>query len=235
LKERYQAGSSPLREALSRLTADGLVTAEGQKGFRVAGVSLREFFDVARMRLRLEVQAFADAIRWGGHEWEVDIIAGHHRLRQVLAAVETSEQAYADHWEVTHRAFHFALIRGCGSSWTLHFLEKLYDQMERYRRVFVRYHAIPSNLLAEHSRLMEAAIARDAETALSLMREHVLMAAELTDRDMRAGGVADLEQVPVSIRSFLADDLPPPSAADVSAARSRRPPAARRSGLVRTP
>lgn len=213
LKERYDAGSSPLREALARLAAEGLVTSEGQKGFRVATVSLREFYDVARQRLRLETQAIGEALRWGGHEWEVDVIANLHRLRLVLAEVVTDEQAYADHWEATHRAFHFALLRGCGSPWLLHFCACIYDQMERYRRVFVRYRAIPENLLAEHTRMTDAAIARDQTAMAAMVREHVLRAAELTERDMRAAGVHDAALVPQGIRAFLEEDSPPPGSA----------------------
>ena len=43
LKERYQVGVTPLREALYRLSASLLVEAEDQRGFRVADISLQHF------------------------------------------------------------------------------------------------------------------------------------------------------------------------------------------------
>ena len=219
LKERYQAGSSPLREALSHLAAEGLVSAEGQKGFRVAAVSLREFLDVCRLRLRLELQALHDAIRWGDAEWEVEIAARWHRLR--LALAEAGDGGYADRWEASHRGFHFALLQGCRSPWLLGFIERLYDQHGRYRRVFVAYQAIPPDLMAEHGRMVDAALARDRDTAAGLLREHILRAAELTERDIRTAGIADAALVPEGFRRLLEEDAPPPPLSVPEARRAR--------------
>ena len=203
LKERYDAGSSPVREALSHLTADGLVNAESQKGFRVAEVSLPEFVDIARQRLRLESLALLDAIRFGGVDWEVEIVARYHRLRHSIGESAKGEEAYADHWEMSHRAFHFALLDGCGQPWLLSFCERLYDQMERYRRAFVAYRQIPKDLLEEHGEIMNAVLARDTARALMLVREHILRATELTERDLRAQGIMGADSVPVGIRQLL--------------------------------
>jgi DNA-binding GntR family transcriptional regulator len=46
LRERYGVGASTLREALTRLVGDALVTSEEQRGFRVAEVSLDDFADL---------------------------------------------------------------------------------------------------------------------------------------------------------------------------------------------
>lgn len=217
LKERYGVGSSPLREALSHLAAEGLVRAESQKGFRVADVSLREFVDLSRQRLRLESRALADSIRWGDVDWEVEIVSRYHRLRHALARQTPGEKDYADDWEASHRAFHFALIDGCGSPWLISFCEKLYDQMERYRRVFVSYRDIASDLLEAHEALKTAAIARDTTTALALLGEHVMRASELTERDMRAQGIWDADSVPGDLRRLLSEELLPERRAEQGA------------------
>ena len=51
LSERYGMGFSPLREALNRLQAERLVTAESLRGFRVAPLSLDELHDTVSLRI----------------------------------------------------------------------------------------------------------------------------------------------------------------------------------------
>ena len=46
LRERYDAGFSPLRELLSRLAEEGLVIGEDQRGFRVAPLTVEDFIDL---------------------------------------------------------------------------------------------------------------------------------------------------------------------------------------------
>ena len=53
LKQSYQVGATPLREALYRLTADGFVAVQGQRGFRVADMSLEELEDITNLRVAL--------------------------------------------------------------------------------------------------------------------------------------------------------------------------------------
>ena len=69
LRLAYGVGISPLREALTRLVGDRLVTVEGQRGFRVAPVSLAELQDVMRLRAYLEAMALRAAIERGDGAW----------------------------------------------------------------------------------------------------------------------------------------------------------------------
>src|ERR1700740_254444 len=50
LRDRYEIGGSPLREALARLTAEGLVFQQEQKGFRVSAVSAGDLIELTRTR-----------------------------------------------------------------------------------------------------------------------------------------------------------------------------------------
>ncbi len=189
IKQQYGIGSSPMREALSHLAADGLVRAEGQKGFRVVPVSIGELADIARLRLTLEIQAVLESLRLATIEWEVGVVAEFHRLQHALDSYAKNPAGYADQWETSHRAFHFALMGGCKSPWLLHFCDRLYDQTERYRRLFTSYEAIPRPLISSHKALMDAAVARDAATVEGLLRRHIVFAARQTLADMKKHGV----------------------------------------------
>ena len=54
MREGYGVGIGTLREILSRLSAEGLVLAEGQRGFEVPPVTARELRELAELRLLLE-------------------------------------------------------------------------------------------------------------------------------------------------------------------------------------
>jgi DNA-binding GntR family transcriptional regulator len=58
LKDQYEVGAGTLREALSLLVSDALVTSEGQRGFRVAPISVADLEDLTNTRVMLETEAF---------------------------------------------------------------------------------------------------------------------------------------------------------------------------------
>src|SRR5690606_7246015 len=70
LKIRYGASISTLREILNRLTSDGLVVAEGQRGFVVAPMSPADLREVAALRQLLECQALELSLGAGDIDWE---------------------------------------------------------------------------------------------------------------------------------------------------------------------
>ncbi len=73
LKDQYEVGAGTLREALSLLVSDALVTSEGQRGFRVAPISLADLEDVTNTRVMLETEALRQSIRHGDAQWETTL------------------------------------------------------------------------------------------------------------------------------------------------------------------
>lgn len=171
LRLAYGVGISPLREALTRLVGDRLVTVEGQRGFRVAPVSLAELQDVMRLRADLEAMALRAAIDRGDVAWEETIRTAFEALADAPAPGGDPEA-----WEARHAAFHRALVGACGSPWLQHFRGVLEDQSIRYRRLRARADTesgIRRDNLREHQDLMTAVLARDAAAAEALMRAHL--------------------------------------------------------------
>ena len=116
LRETYGISISPLREALSRLIATGLVTAEGQRGFRVAEMSSENLIDITKTRIWVEDMALRSAILAGDRRWEAEIIAATHRLGDGPNVRKVgSSYALDDDWEINHRRFHNALVSACTS------------------------------------------------------------------------------------------------------------------------
>src|SRR3546814_369960 len=69
LKQDLKIGFTPLREALMRLSSEGLVLAEEQRGFRVAPATLADLEDIMTSRAEIEALALQRAIRLGGDDW----------------------------------------------------------------------------------------------------------------------------------------------------------------------
>jgi GntR family carbon starvation induced transcriptional regulator len=90
LRTAYGLGATPLREALSKLSSLELVTAEGQRGFRVAPVSIANLLDITKTRAWVEGAALRVAIANGDRHWESQIMAAAHRLRIPTIATSRS-------------------------------------------------------------------------------------------------------------------------------------------------
>lgn len=182
LGKLYKVGVSPLREALFQVAAQGLVVAEDHKGFFVAPIHLDEMMDVSNLRANLETYALSGSIRDGREDWEVDLIAAFHRLKRagISVSVNKEDDDQRTEWEDRHRDFHYALCKGCGSPWLLHFFSELYDQMERYRRYFWKYAERAVAADSEHEAIMKAALDRDEKRATELLQAHFRRQAKLT-------------------------------------------------------
>ena len=171
LRQRYNIGLSPLREALSRVALEGLAVAEGQRGFFVAPATRGELHDIADLRTSLSMMALERSIRFGGDEWENSVVTTYYQLHKLETQTKRDPDSYRDEWERRNRDFHQALESGCGSPWLLHFCDILYDQHERYRRRFVVYTDIDAAIAEEHRQIMELALARDLR-ACEVLKAH---------------------------------------------------------------
>ena len=177
LRDRYGVGNSPIREALNRLSADGLVMREDQKGFRVATVSRDELAELVKTRCLLEDVALRESIAEGGMDWEENVVLAFHRLSRVYRSSGGKAYEIDPEWERLHRAFHMSLIASCGSRWLCQFCEQLMDQADRYRHLAIVVSYPKRNELSrdeamEHEAIKEAVVGRDADEATRLLCAH---------------------------------------------------------------
>jgi DNA-binding GntR family transcriptional regulator len=173
LKDVYQVGAGTLREALSLLLSDALVTAEGQRGFRVAPISLADLEDVTNTRVMLETEALRQSIRNGTTQWESTLTTCYELLTQAEGALDTPQPEL---WEQRNKAFHEALIAGYTSSWSKYFLAILYRHGERYRNINWRLtaaHASGRDVHLEHEAIFRAAINRQEARAALALEAHI--------------------------------------------------------------
>jgi len=197
LTARFAVGWTPLREALSRLEAEGLVTSELHKGFRVAPVRAEDVRDLQHARGLVEGELIALSIRDGDAAWEARVVAAHHLLALAPPLAAGAAPADVALWEGRHEAFHAALCDGARAP-TLHrFADALRDAIHRHQRVILMRappHPGVATALAEatalshHTALMDAVLGRDGAGARRLLDEHIGFTLAVYEAIGRAGG-----------------------------------------------
>lgn len=172
LRDMLEIGASPLREALSRLTSEGLVVLEGQRGFRVAAISLDELKDVSRIRKLLEGEAVRIAVQNGDEAWEAAIVSAFYRLEKAEMRMASGEGDFSE-LERRNRDFHNAIVAAAKSPWLERLRGLVYDQHERYRRLSKSQTGRERDVQREHREILEAVLARDVEAAVDASCRHI--------------------------------------------------------------
>jgi DNA-binding GntR family transcriptional regulator len=173
LAREFNAGRTPLREALRMLQHEGLVVSEPKRRVRIAGLSGDDAEELYIMRISLE----AVAIRI-----TVPTLSSNE-----LAEIE-GIMAQMDHFmrmddrvgfAVPHRRFHHLLLAAAGPR-TTESVAQLFDHAERYRLRFgANNRDIWEQRRAEHRRILEAVLEGDADLAAERLVEHYLHTALL--------------------------------------------------------
>jgi DNA-binding GntR family transcriptional regulator len=173
---------------LNRLSRDGLVTHSEQRGFFVAPFSSDQLDELTKTRSWLNEIGLRESIKRGDDAWEERVVLAYHRLAKLPRHERGPSGQVTDAWESAHREFHASLVAGCGSAWLTRYCEQLFDAAERYRNLS---RLLPNKLSTrskdEHRAIMEAAVARDALTAVKLLNEHFERTARLVRSALRVG------------------------------------------------
>ena len=174
-----KGSAGAVREALSRLTAEGLVLAIPQKGFVVAPISIGDLSDLTEVRIEIETRCLRRSIARGDIAWEGRVISTHHQLsRTPMVSPDNKDQMNPD-WTRLHSEFHDAIISECDSDWWLKLRNHMFLQAERYRQLGIPYSNIERDIEEEHRDIMEAVVARDQDRAIELLSNHIQRTADI--------------------------------------------------------
>jgi GntR family transcriptional regulator, carbon starvation induced regulator len=181
MREDYGVSVTTLREILSRLSAEGLVVAEGRRGFEVAPVSAGDLRGFAELRLLLESHAIDQSFARGDMEWEGRVVSAHHKLAATERKMSTKK---ANHqlWMRYDGEFHRALISNCGSRPLMEAHSFVFDKYFRYLILALSYRGdvVPR----QHQQLLECALKRDVGLAKTVLAQHIN---ECVDRTLTVG------------------------------------------------
>ncbi|PKU23439.1 GntR family transcriptional regulator [Telmatospirillum siberiense] len=169
IARRLGVSRVPLREALARLEAEGLVVLHPRRGYAVLSLDPREIGEVFALRARIEEHMAAVATA----ERSDEDIAQARVLRRQMANAATAGLAAAESWFELHIRFHDVLL-GLPDRPVIHrIVNGLQRMVEPYIRVESRLTGDLDQAEAEHDRLLEGFIAGDAAGVAALTREHV--------------------------------------------------------------
>lgn len=182
LCERYGIGLGPVREALNRMSRDGIVQQNDQRGFSVTAATEEDLEDIINVRCWANEKALRSSIAMGDQAWEENLVLAYHRLSRIELPTDGKPKVER---EQAHRVFHNALIAACGSKWLMDFCEQLFDAADRYRFLSRRQYGIAAKRPDDHREIMEAALRRDGDEAVRLLQHHFRQTLEFGRAEIR--------------------------------------------------
>jgi DNA-binding GntR family transcriptional regulator len=185
LIDAYDTGNSPLREALNRLSSNGLVVREENRGFSVPYTSLGELEELIRTRCWLEEIALRESIANGDAEWEERLVLAFHWLKQAYEKRKGDGNGVHDECSKYHKGFHRTMLSACNSEILLEFCDQLQARTYRYRNLAEVVEHRDRHELEEHSQLHDAVLARDTEKALEKLHQHYKVTLEILSESGR--------------------------------------------------
>jgi DNA-binding GntR family transcriptional regulator len=191
LAQAMHLSQMPIREALRRLDADGLVENIPHRGASVAGLTIEDLVEVFDARLLLELPAIEGAARSFTPEDERDAANSLDRLEDATARGEKAAALNA------HTSFHFGLYLSSRSRWLPRLISPLWDNAERYRVA-----ALGGSLglfearAREHRELLAACAAHQPDRAAALLWNHLVLTANAIVKEMGGDQEYELREVP---------------------------------------
>ena len=180
----------PIREALRRLDAVGLVDNIPHRGARVTELSIEDLREVYDSRLALELVAIRGAAERFGDDHERTAVK---RLERYAHAVRNGDGAETLR---AHRGFHVALYEAAGSRWLIRVISPLWESAERYYIATVgKRRAYLTSRIDEHDRILAACRNREPELAEAELWNHLIVTANVVAAEM--GGAPLYEPRPV--------------------------------------
>ena len=186
LAELLKMSPMPIREAVRRLDAAGLVENIPHRGARVTELSITDLAEVYDARLALETLAIRRASgRFSGRR------AAH--ARGCLRILEDSSDD-PEIRSIAHTDFHFALYRAAESTWLLRLIRPVWETSERYCLEAPACLGLATRA-AEHEEILAACEAHDPDRAASALYDHLVTTANALAVEMGGEPLYDIGAV----------------------------------------
>jgi DNA-binding GntR family transcriptional regulator len=174
----------PIREAVRRLDAAGLVENIPHRGARVTELSVTDLSEVYEARLALEVLA----IRRAAERFED---ADEQSARQRLHNLESMTDDRTAEASAAHAAFHFALYDAADSAWLLRLIRPVWETSERYCLEVPDCRQLQSRRW-EHRAILESCVSHDADGAAGALHDHLATTANHISKAMGGAPLFEL-------------------------------------------
>lgn len=174
LRARYGGSAHSMREALLKISVEGLVEATAQRGFRVASATQSDLEDITKLRVEIECLGLRWSMEKGDIDWESRVVAARHSLSRAEREVAEDPLGLAMEWEEFNHRFHTALIEACGSPRLLQIHDRLYNQSRRFRFAALKEDLVDFDVSrADHDAIIVAVLERNPEQAIAILKSHI--------------------------------------------------------------
>jgi DNA-binding GntR family transcriptional regulator len=165
LAELLEMSPMPIREAVRRLDAAGLVENIPHRGARVTGLSITDLAEVYEARIALEVLAIRRAA-------ERFTRAREAVVRRALAALNEMSDDSSAETSAAHERFHFALYTAAESTWLVRLIRPVWETSERYCLEVPQCRQLAARR-SEHEQIVDACAAGDPDRAALALHRHL--------------------------------------------------------------
>ncbi len=175
LRQRYGGSNHSMRESLRLLSAEGLVEATAQRGFRVTSATEDDLRDIIMVRSEVEALGLRLAMEAGDTAWEGRVMAALHALRKAEDTVrENPNDLNALAWDEASRTFFASLMEASGSPRVIHLQAKFFDQSRRFRLALLREGRLDfERRRARQEALLAAVLSRQADAADAILKQEI--------------------------------------------------------------
>jgi DNA-binding GntR family transcriptional regulator len=192
LADLLEMSPMPIREAVRRLDAAGLVENIPHRGARVTELSIRDLAEVYEVRLALEVLA----IRRAAERFTAAHASEARRCLNVLANLADEASAAASE---AHTRFHFALYEAADSAWLLRLISPVWETSERYCLEMPDVRRLAQRA-AEHEEILAACEAHAPTRATAALHDHLAVTASSLAAAMGGEALFPAKAGPVSVQ-----------------------------------
>ena len=179
LRAKYGVGVSPLREALTRLASERLVTSVGQRGFRVAPLTAFDVEDTMATRIVIESEALTRSIKFGDMAWETALVAAFHALsRNPIRRALVRRPKFGPFITASSiwRCYAHPVRAGSWNWPACCSIRRKDNAISRSK--FGSQKILKRDTVREHQQIFDAALARDTKAAVRALERHYLATAE---------------------------------------------------------
>ena len=190
LQNELGVSQSALREALTRLTSEGLAVLEHNAGFRASPVLASGYRQLAEACEAIELPCLRSAIEKGDAAWEKRLLQTYRVASRTILSATAGERAI-ERYVVNREAFHQVLFSACDNPWMLAAWRMLYTQHMRYRQWFASLARFESRLFDDYTDFLTAISQRDQTRAVAMWRDNHRKVADFIEKINDTAGDAD--------------------------------------------
>lgn len=191
IAQHHEVSKTPVRDAMQKLAADGLITVLPRSGYRVAAITFQAVHEILDMRAAIGPHTARQAARYAT---PADIAELRQIVREYAAPLDVASM------QQVARRFHLAIARCSRNNRLVALSETLFDELERLLRFAIDFSVKAGEHSDEHTALVDAIEAGDGDRAAGIEADHIKSSrAFLIERLMTLGYLSAAEVRSVSV------------------------------------